>query len=530
MNRLKRITPFLIPSLADIMFVSLFLLLSFSVNKGLLNDCDTGYHIRAGEYIIDTLSIPKHDIFSFISPPLPWTAHEWLSEVIMAAIHRATGLTGVVIFFSFMISLVYYLMFKIIRVYNGNILAASFITLLVLVTSQIHWLARPHIFSLVLMVVWYYLLDKYQYQHEDYLYLLAPMMLLWVNLHGGFLAGFILIGIYLVGNFVMFITSEDSKRDLHRQKAGKLGLLTAICLLVCLINPYTYHILLFPFKLTSNQFLMDHVSEFLSPNFHNLSVKFFEFFMLLALALFAISKIRLNIIELTLILLFTHMSLYSGRYIPLFAIIVAPVLVRQAEPMLEQSGGKFISFFKKRASNISLIDASARGCLWPIFAVVLVVFVAAKGKIEHNFDEKAKPVAAVEFLKKETLHGNMFDNDEFGDYIIYAAWPKYKVFFDGRSDMYGTDIFKEYYKIIYFKQGWEKTIEKYDITWIIYNANSVFSRFLLQNDEWKLIYADKVANIFLKDIPENQSLIEKYSNVEPVIEIEAEGGRLKAEG
>ncbi len=518
MSRLKRITPFLIPSLADIMFVSLFLLLSLSVNKGLLNDCDTGYHIRAGEYIIDTLSIPKHDIFSFISPPLPWTAHEWLSEVIMAAIHRVAGLTGVVIFFSFMISLVYYLMFKIIREYNGNILTASFITLLVLATSQVHWLARPHIFSLVLMVVWYYLLDKYQYQHEDSLYLLAPMMLLWVNLHGGFLAGFILIGIYLVGNFVMFITSEDSKRDLHRQKAGKLGLLTVVCLLVCLINPYTYHILLFPFKLTSNQFLMDHVSEFLSPNFHNLSVKFFEFFMLLALGLFALSRIRLNIIELTMVILFTHMSLYSGRYIPLFAIIVAPVLVRQAEPMLEQLDGKFISFFKKRASNISLIDASARGYLWPIFAVVLVVFVAAKGKIEHNFNEKAKPVAAVEFLKKETLHGNMFDNDEFGDYIIYAAWPKYKVFFDGRSDMYGTDIFKEYYKIIHFKQGWEKTIEKYNITWIIYNANSVFSRFLLQNDDWKLIYADKVANIFLKDIPENQSLIEKYSNVEPVIE------------
>jgi hypothetical protein len=522
MSRLKRITPFLIPSLADIMFVALFLLLSLSVNKGLLNDCDTGYHIRAGEYIIDTFSIPKHDIFSFISPALPWTAHEWLSEVIMAAIHRAAGLTGVVIFFSFMISLVYYLMFKVIRKYNGNILAASFITLLVLLTSQIHWLARPHIFSLVLMVVWYYLLDKYQYQHENYLYLLAPMMLLWVNLHGGFLAGFILIGIYLVGNFVMFITSEDSKRDLHRQKAGKLGLLTAICLLVCLINPYTYHILLFPFKLTSNKFLMDHVLEFMSPNFHKPSIIFFEFFMLLTLGLFALSRIRLNIIELTMVILFTHMSLFSARYIPLFAIIVAPVLVRQAEPMLERSGGKFISFFKKRASNISTIDASAKGYLWPILAVVLVVFVAAKGKIEHSFDEKIKPVAAVEFLKKETLHGNMFDNDEFGDYIIYAAWPQYKVFFDGRSDMYGTDFVKEYFKVRNFEQEWKKIIEKYDITWIIYNANSVFSRFLIQNDDWKLIYADKVANIFLKNIPENQSLIEKYSNVEPVIEEDTE--------
>ena len=117
----KRSTFFLIPSIADIIFLSLFLLLSFSKGQELLNDGDTGYHIRAGEYIIDTLSIPKHDIFSFLTPPLPWTAHEWLSEIIMAMVHRAFGLTGVVIFFSFIISLVYYLLFKIIRTNNGNI-------------------------------------------------------------------------------------------------------------------------------------------------------------------------------------------------------------------------------------------------------------------------------------------------------------------------------------------------------------------------------------------------------------------------
>jgi hypothetical protein len=188
--------------------------------------------------------------------------------------------------------------------------------------------------------------------------------------------------------------------------------------------------------------------------------------------------------------------------------------------MLERLDGKLISFLKKRASNISTIDASAKGYLWPILAVVLVAALIAKGKIEHSFDEKIKPVAAVEFLKKETLHGNMFDNDEFGDYIIYVAWPQYKVFVDGRSDMYGTDIFKEYFKVKHFKQGWKKTIKKYNITWIIDNANSVFSRFLLQNDDWRLIYADKVANIFLKNIPENQRLLEKYSNVEPVDEID----------
>jgi hypothetical protein len=112
MNRTKKISSFLIPSIVDIIFISLFLLLAFSAGKDLLGDVDTGYHIRAGEYILNTFSIPKDDIFSFITPTLPWTAHEWLSEVIMALVHKAFGLTGVALFFAFIISLVYYLLYK----------------------------------------------------------------------------------------------------------------------------------------------------------------------------------------------------------------------------------------------------------------------------------------------------------------------------------------------------------------------------------------------------------------------------------
>jgi hypothetical protein len=185
--------------------------------------------------------------------------------------------------------------------------------------------------------------------------------------------------------------------------------------------------------------------------------------------------------------------------------------------MVEQSEGKFIKFFKMRSDNISTIDASTRGFLWPAIGVIFVIFIARGGNVDFKFDEKTKPVAAVEFMKKERLQGNMFDNDEFGDYIIYAAWPEYKVFFDGRSDMYGVDILKEYIKVTAIKPGWDEVLKKYNINWIIYNANSALSLFLVEHADWTLIYADKVANIFVKNIPENQNLIRKYSNVKLVI-------------
>ena len=86
--------------------------------------------------------------------------------------------------------------------------------------------------------------------------------------------------------------------------------------------------------------------------------------------------------------------------------------------------------------------------------------------------------------------------------------------------MYGTDKMKEYGRITAFKTGWEKILEKYNMTWIVFDADSALSRFLMTQNAWKLIYADKVANIFVKNIPEYQQLINKYPDVRPVIDKE----------
>lgn len=511
-----------LPSIADMLFVSIFLFLSFHAGNSLLNDGDTGYHIRAGDFMLETLTFPFKDPFSYLHPPLPWTAHEWLSEIIMALIHKVSGLTGIVIFFSFIIASVYYIFFRIIKSCKLNIILSILLVLLVIASSQMHWLARPHIFSLLLILIWYYILDEFQYKGKNYLYLLPPVMLLWVNLHGGFMAGFFLIGVYLFGNLLKSIAYKDIE---SRKKAKGLGLIMLLCLAASLINPYGYNILIFPFNLTSNKFIMDNVNEFLSPNFHE--PMFFTYLFFIMIAILAISKARLNIIELTLILLFTYMSLYSVRYIPLFSIIVAPILLKQIQKLVDETGGRFVGFLNKRSEKISFADASAKGYLLPVLAVIVVVFFAAYGKLEFGFDKKLKPVDAVEFLKREKITGNMFNNDEFGDYIIYAAWPEYKVFFDGRSDMYGTERMKEYFKITRIQPGWDKVIEKYNIDWIIYNANSALSLFLMERDDWKLIYADKVANIFVKNVPENQYLIEKYKNVNLIIEDDKETDNTK---
>jgi len=508
-------TRFWLPSFADIFFLCAFLRLTLPGDSWLLSDADTGYHIRAGEYILTNFTVPKRDIFSFISPPLPWIAHEWLSEVIMALVHRFSGLTGIVIFFSFLIGLTYFLLFRFAHSLDCNFLITALIALLATVSSSIHWLARPHIFSLLLTVVWYWILDNYQYKAKDSLYLLPFLMLLWVNLHGGFIIGFLLLGIYFAGNVASLMFAGEHESRIAKIRCEKIAFFTLLSLLASLINPRGYLLLLFPFSLVSSKFITDTVVEHLSPNFHQPLP--YKYLLLLTIGIFSASRKRLNASEFVLVLLFTYMSLYSSRHIPLFAIIITPILLRHLQSMFPKLDNRLARFFLVRSKNLELINASAKGHLWPLISVVGICALAFNSKIEFKFDESRMPVAAVEFLKKEKLSGNIFNDDEFGDYLIYAAWPEYKVFIDGREDVYGEIWVRQYLRVANIQPGWNKVLDKNDITWVFSSAGSPLSTILLENQEWGLIYADHVSHIYAKNTPKNRSLINKYSYVKPVI-------------
>jgi hypothetical protein len=261
---------------------------------------------------------------------------------------------------------------------------------------------------------------------------------------------------------------------------------------------------------------MDHVSEFLSPNFHT-DLRF-EYMLILMILVFGISVLRLNAIEIMLVLVFTHMSLYSARYIPLYAIILSPILGRQIDALLQEfRERRLIKRILSMSERTAKTDSLAKYHVWFIVTIVILGIMVSTGKLYYAFDKKRLPVDAVHFIQQEKISGNMFNNDEFGDYIIYAAWPQYRVFFDGRSDMYGTERLKEYFQIIRLDPGWDEVLQKNHVNWIFFNTKSPLSIFLLERADWKLIYSDKVASIFVRRIPENQSLIDKYPDVKPVV-------------
>jgi len=504
---LPKLAQYFLPSLSQMVFLVVFIACLTGSGGFLLGDGDTGYHIRAGEIILKDLAVPRHDPFSFITPPLPWTAHEWLSEVVMAIVHKAMGLPGIVLLFALLLSTTYWLLSRWIRSSRRNILVDLLILVLVLLSSRIHWHARPHAFSLLLVVLLYLILILHKENRGNYLYVIPPMMFLWVNLHGGFIVGFLFMGIFLSGYFLGFLSSNGEERSVFASKGKRLSIVCAAAVLAACVNPNGIQAFLFPFRLLSESYLMDRVQEFMSPNFHDAVP--YRYLLLFLIGILGLSKAGLTASELMLVLFFTSMSLYSGRYIPLCSIVYAPILSKYGDILIQQYEGRGSGLLRQRSRAYGEIDASAKG--YAIHLVVLVVFVAlVTGKIQVRFPEKTASKAAIDFLRTNPIQGNMFNHDEIGDYVIYWLYPRYKVFVDGRLDMYGTRILKEYEEVISLEPGWRHVLVKYDINFVFFYTDSLLSNILSSDAGWKRIYNDNVASIFLRNTPGNANVISRY--------------------
>jgi len=520
----RNITEWLFPSIADVVFLCMFAWI-LHTGAGLLNDGDTGWHIRTGEGIINTMTVPKADPYSHTMPGTPWTAHEWLSEVVFAVFDRAMGLNGVVVLTASVICMTFLMLYRYMAGGGVGPLMAAVLAAFAGLASSLHWLARPHIFSFPLTLAFFIVLDSYQSGGRDRLRWLPLLMVLWVNLHAGFMLGLMFVFIYLGGNLVRCALSPDLREE-AMQRSKRLGFIAALTLLATFINPQGYKILFFPFHLIGRRYLMDNIQEFLSPNLH--VDRPFEAMLLVFLAVFIFSRKRPNIFEGAIALLLTHMSLYSARYIPLMALAVTPMVGRRAGDALEGMSEGFFGAgaFKmvrerlaRLSEDVARTDSRFDAHLWVYTAVAACFAVALNGGMlggqrlmDYSQDRERFPVGALDFALKNNISGNMFNNDSWGGYIIYRCYPKYRVFFDGRSDMYGVSFTKEYATISRCEPGALDVLDKYKVSWVIYNANAPICRLLAAGGAWKLVYADGTADILLKDVPENRAIIKKYKN------------------
>ncbi len=483
------------PAIFDLVFLTWAVVIPLVFPGRLINsDGDLARHLRLGSHMLDHRAFIREDFFSWSKAGEPFVAFEWLSEIIYATVHRLSGLAGIAIFAGLLLAFTYALLVRFLLRRDVDPMLAYLVGMLAAIVGAIHWLARPHLVTFLAVVLLLSLLER---RSPAKLWLYGLLFAIWANLHGGFLFGLVLIGIYFAGSLAEALTAEEPEP--WRERVRHYGLALVIGTAATVLNPNGIGLLTHVVTFMGEDFLHDVTNEFMSPNFHLLSGKIFLFALVLVMAGLGLSRRRPIYPRLFMILANVAFALLAMRNIAIFGLTVLPVLALHIDPewrRLRDIGGVRAVFARDEARRTPGRWAAG-------LAVVLVLLGLNRGSVgpvqvvPDTFDERIFPVEAVELARAEGIEGNMFHEFIWGGYLL-LQWPEQKVFIDGGTDYYGTELYREAIDIITLKPGWRDKLAQRDVSVVLVPTVSVLGHELIRDPEWRVHYCDTTAAILLR--------------------------------
>lgn len=497
------------PSLTDVAFLAPLLLLFGRLDgaKTMLGDGDTGWHIRAGEWMLANGRVPDTDLFSFTKPNEAWYAWEWLSDVILGVLHQRFGLTGPVFLGIVLLGLTSVVLFRLCRRHTDNDLVAIAVTTMAVGASSIHWLARPHLFTFLFIVLTLHWMED-AYTNPKVLWRLVPLTVLWTNLHGAFFVAILFLVTAGVGIGLRVMTSMENHGWRTAWERSKTYFLVAgSCGLASLVNPYGWQLHLHIYHYLTERYHFEHISEFQTVSFHSPVAIFFEFLYLTGLLAAGWSLLRRRFVDALLLGSWMHLALIAGRNIPIYAFLAAPLVTRFLAEMLAALRdapvavwvGKVAAAAEGFGKEFNAMERIPRFHVTSVVAAVLLGILmlgapAEATKLRSEYDPKKYPAGALALLDGRRV----FTNDEWGDYLIYKLYPKQRVYIDGRSDFYGGEFSLRYLDALNGHWDWAEILAKHDVDAILLPTDAALASTLKETQTWKPVYDDEMVILFYR--------------------------------
>lgn len=504
-----------LPSFGSLsLLLVLFLLLTNSFR--FLGDSDTGWHIRTGDNIWKVLAVPRQDLFSHTMSDGQWYAWEWLTDVVMSRLHEWQGLGGVVAGAILLLLVGYMALYRVMLWRGSGPFVACVMTVFCSLACIVHWLARPHLVSIVLMVFWGALLENFRRERSALVWIVPLLVALWANLHGAFIITFVLLIVYAVGEWLEFAAKGRFWDDEMKRIFVTYGSLLGVSFLASLATPYTYRLFGHLWRYLSDDKLLSTIQEFQSPNFHTLNGRFLEILLLLG-AIAATNALRQKkFVELGLFLLWSHMMLKSERHVTLAAVTLTPIIAEQMTQLLGMLGDRIALLPRHRLVDVFLgmrnwyrgflkIHVQINDAFICVVVGFFIIFTARTGLKEQllspHFDKRRFPVEAAEWVKANPPHGPMFADDQYGGYLIYSLFPEnIRVFVDGRSDFYRAGgVLEDADKISSVEPGWREALDRRGVQWMVLNRNEPLAQIAELCGEWRIAYQDQTAKILIRN-------------------------------
>jgi hypothetical protein len=464
-----------------------------------------------GEVIATTGAIPQSDLFSFTAEGKPFVLQNWLGELLYYWTYTIGGFPMLVFLGTVITVAGFLLMYDLCLSAAGNVRIAAIVGFLAALGN--YGFLRPQTYSFLLFAAFYWVLVKYREHRTDKLWILPILMVLWVNLHGAFILGLGLIGLYLVCEAGRRLVDPQREDALTASQIRKLLLVLFICVLATLANPETFKLFDYVRSVVLDPGSQQLVSEWRPPRINDfLGFLLFYCPFLLTIVTFAWARVRPDFSELALFLAFAIFGLMSIRNAAWFSTVAYPMLARylpvmDLSPLLSLRRYSFINRMFER-DPVALTAGSSNSRLDTlIVAAAVVVLVIQSPWVRPGYSGKSllaeqTPVGAAEFIANHQLQGRLFHPQEFGDYLLWRLWPQQKTFVDGRVHLFSLDFLKDY------ERGIEDPVssgilERWDVQYVLLRKMPADVDLMairsVETAGWMKMYEDDVAVLYERD-------------------------------
>jgi hypothetical protein len=365
---------------------------------------------------------------------------------------------------------------------------------------------RPQMLSYAFLAAYLYILTSFKYAKDTRLLPALPILMIpWVNAHGAYVIGIVLIAVFGISEWLVRCFGTASGEDGYRLRS--LALAALLTLLASLCNPYFVAHWLYPFALMGMD-VTRYLTDWESPNFHEPLGRLY----LLLVAGFCLVQIyrsrRPDITELAvpgLLIVAGFSSIRHGVLAVMAMIIFAAPALRDGLRIparfsaeikwLQQQWRMWIA----RGKPLGGAQGPLNLAVAAVLALATIAYYPTARTTEAAMVEESLPVGAAQFVIDHGINGRMFNTFHFGGYLAHRFYPERKIFIDGRPDIYGDAFFKEYFAIDRGHLSWSTLFDKHKIDFVICAPNAAIRQLLLTRGDFRLVYHDAAASVLVRD-------------------------------
>jgi hypothetical protein len=496
---------------ADGVFFLIALLVFLTARQGLLDDPGLGWHLRNIDAMIARGDWLTEDPFSepHEGSARTWLSNQWLGELPFWLGERWAGLEGVAAIAALLIAFTMRCLYGILLRDGSPWPVAVFWTAQAAMGVSCSWVARPNLLTLIFVLATSRICIAFhenRCSRQNTLWLL-PLFALWANIHGGFLAGFTLLGATLALETALGVLSLNAEdRTSARRRARHLLLLLGGTFLCTLLNPYGLSLYRWLLQLLGDPFFMDLHQEWKSPDFHGKGAIRFELLMLLFPLVLAISRRRPHFIELGLALLWFHFALTGFRYVPLWVVVAVPLMARSSLeiPWLQEQARRILA--TGNGSRFLVVPTARLPWLVSLLGAILLLVLArgVEGRLARHQPDILPAAALNRFLRIHDewrqRHGRrpvVFHSYDWGGYLTWHGGPDFRNWIDDRNEVQGKDHIQDYFALLGTEPGWSEKLDRANVQLICIQTNAPLTfRLAERSSIWRERYRDDWAVIF----------------------------------